>query len=101
MFMGLLISIVHTSNHTKWVLLKNQKRMIQPTHINLYPNKCCREFRHNPFAVKLDRCVGTCNALNGLTNKAYVPIKTDLILSLFNTITGINKSKVLAKHISC
>ena len=101
MFMGILISILNASNHTKWVLLKNQKSMIQPTHINLYPNKCCREFRHNPFAVKLDRCVGTCNALNGLTNKAYVPIKTDLNLSLFNMITGINKSKVLAKYISC
>ena len=33
---------------------------------------------------------------------ACVPNKTeDLNLSMFNMITGINKSKTLAKHISC
>ena len=37
--MGLLISIVNASNHTKWVLLSNQKCMTQPTLINLYPNE--------------------------------------------------------------
>ena len=32
-FMGLLISIVNASNHTKCVSLSNQKCMIQPTLI--------------------------------------------------------------------
>ena len=38
MFMRLLISIVNSSNYTKWVSLSIQKCMIQPTHINLHPN---------------------------------------------------------------
>ena len=37
MFIVLLSSIVNTSNHTKCVLLSNQKQMIQPTLINLNP----------------------------------------------------------------
>ena len=39
MFMGLLISIVNASNQTKYVLLSNQKCMIQPAFINLNPNE--------------------------------------------------------------
>ena len=37
MFIGLLTSIVSTSNHTKCVSLRNQKCIIQPTLINLHP----------------------------------------------------------------
>ena len=76
--------------------------MIQPTLINLYPNEYSQEFHCYPFAVKLDRCVGSCNTLNDLSNKVCVPNKTeDLNLSVFNMITGINESKTLTKHISC
>ena len=38
MFIGLLISIVNSSDHTKCVLLSNQKYKIQPTFVNFYPN---------------------------------------------------------------
>ena len=42
--------------------------------------------------VKLDRCVGSCITLNDLTTKVCVPSKTeDLILSVLNFITRINK----------
>ena len=42
------------------------------------------------------------NTLNDLSNKVCVLNKTeDLYLSMFNMITGINKSKTLTKHISC
>ena len=37
--MGLLISIVNASNHTKCVSLNNQKCEIQPTIINLHPHE--------------------------------------------------------------
>ena len=36
---GLLTGLVNGSNHTKFVSLSNQKCMIQPTLINLHPNK--------------------------------------------------------------
>ena len=67
--------------------------MIQPTLINLYPNEYSQEFHYYPFAVKLDRCAGSCNTLNDLSNKICVPNKTDLNLSVFNIIIGINESK--------
>ena len=49
--------------------------------------------------VKLDRCDGSSNTLNDLSNKLRVPNK--LNLSVFNMVTGINKSKALTNHISC
>ena len=101
MFIVLLSSIVNASNHTKCISLSNQKCEIQPTFINLHSNEYSQEFHCYPFAVKLDRCVGSCNALNDLSNKVCVPNKTeDLNLSMFNMITVINESKTLTKHIS-
>ena len=95
-FIGLLSSIVNASNHTKCIFLSNGKCMIQPTLINLHPNEYSQEFHYYPFAVKLDRCVGSCNTLNDLSNKACVPNKTeDLNLSVFNMIARINQSKTL------
>ena len=75
-FFGLLIRIVNDSNHTKCVFLSNQKCEIQPTFINLYPNEYSQEFHYYPFTVKLDKCVGSCNTLNDLSNKVCVPNKT-------------------------
>ena len=87
-FIGLLTGIGNRSNHTKCISWSNQKCMTQPTLINLYSNEYSQEFHYYPFAVKLDRCVGSCNTLNDLSNKVCVPNKTkDLNLSMFNIIT--------------
>ena len=76
--------------------------MIQPTVINLHPNECNQELHYYPFAVKLDRCVWSCNTLNDLSNKVCFPNKTeDLNLNVFNLIARINELKALTKHISC
>ena len=82
--------------------MSNKKCKIQPTLINVYPNEYSQEFHYYPFAVKLNRCVWSYNTLNDLSNKVYVPNKTeDLNLSMFNRIRDINESKTLTKHISC
>ena len=97
-----LSNIVNGSNHTKCVSLSNQKCMTQPTFINLHPNEYSQEIQYCPFPVKLDRCVGSSNTLNDLSNKVCVPNKTeDLNLCVFCMITGINESKTLTKNISC
>ena len=96
-----MASIVNGSNHTKCVPLSTQERMIQPTLINLHSNEYSQEFNYYSFAVKLDKCIGSCNTLNDLSNKACIASKTeDLNLSVFNIITGINESKTLTKYIS-
>ena len=88
--------------HLKCVSLSNQKCEIQSTFINLHPNEYSQNFHYHPFAVKLDRCVGSCNTLEDLYNKVSVPNKReDLNISMFSMITGINESKTLTKHISC
>ena len=99
---GILTDLVNESNHTKCVSLSNQKCMIQPTLINLHSNEYNQEFNFSSFVVKSDRCVGSCNTLNNLSNKVRVPSKTeDLNLSMLNVITEINESKTSTKHISC
>ena len=67
--------------------------MIQPTLINLHPNEYSQEFHYYPFAVKLDRCVGSCNTLIDLSNKVRIPSKTEnLNLSVLNMVTRVNES---------
>ena len=101
-FIGLLTGLVNGSNHTECISLSNQKCMTQPTLINLHPHEYSQEFHYYLFSVKLDRCAGSCNTINELSNKVCVPNKTeDLNLSVFNIIAGINQSKTLTKHISC
>ena len=101
-FIGLLTGLVNGSNHAKCALLSNQKCMTQPTLINLHPNEYSQEFHYYSFAVKLERCVGSCNTLNDLSNRVCIPNKTkDLNLSVFNMIKGTNASKTLTKDISC
>ena len=101
-FTILLSSIANASSHTKCISLSNQKCMIQPTLINILPNEYSKELHSYPFGVKLNRCVGSCNTLNDLSNKVCIPNKTeDLNLSVFNMITRINEPKTLAKDTSC
>ena len=75
MFIRLLTSTVSASNHTKCILLSNQKCMAQPTLINVHLNEYSWELHFNPFAIKLDRCVGSCNTFNDSSNKVSLPIK--------------------------
>ena len=79
--------------------IKNERSNL---HFNLHYGEYSQEFHYYPFAVKLDRCVGSCNTLNDLSNKLCIPNKTkSLNLSVSNMITRINESKTLTNHISC
>ena len=52
--------------------------------------------------IHLDKCIGSCNTLDDLSNRVCFPNKTeDLYLNFFYIITGINESKILTKHVSC
>ena len=76
--------------------------MIQPTLINLHLNEYSQEFHYYPFSVIWDRCAGSCNTINDLSNKACAPNKKeDLNPNVFNMITWIKESKTLTKHTSC
>ena len=64
MFMGLLIHITNTSNHTKCVSLINRKCEIQPTFIVLHPSEWSQEFYYYPITVKLNK---TCWCVSSIT----------------------------------
>ena len=83
MYFGLLTGLVNEPNHKKCILLSNQKCVIQPTLINLYSNEYNKEFHYYPFAVKLDRCVRSCNTLNDLPNKYVFQMKQKIKMYMF------------------
>ena len=101
MFIGLLPGLLNAPNHTKWISISNQKCMIQHSLINLHPNEYSQILHYCPFTVKLDKCVGSCNTLNDLSNKVYLPNEMeDLNLTVCKMIAEINESKTLTKRIS-
>ena len=69
MFIVLIASIVNASRHTKRTSLTNQICQIQPTLINLHLTEYSQKLHYYPFAVKSDRCVGSCNTLKDLSDK--------------------------------
>ena len=95
MFIRLLTNLVNGSNHTKRESLSNQKCEIQFILINLHPNEYNQVLQYYPFAVKLEKCVKSCNTFNNFSNKVCVPNKTgDLNTHVFKMITGRNESKI-------
>ena len=56
MLVILLISILSTFNHTKYILSGNQKCMTQPTLNNLHSTDYSHDLHYYPFAANLDRC---------------------------------------------
>ena len=75
MFIRLLTSIASASNYAKYMLLSNQKCMTQPTFINSNPNEHRQELHYYPFVVKWGRFVGSCKALNNLSDKYMFQLK--------------------------
>ena len=51
--------------------------MSQLALINLYPNEYSQELHYYPLVVNLDRCSGSYNALDDLSNRECVPNETE------------------------
>ena len=90
------------SIHTKCLLLRNQKWIVQPTLLNFRPNEHSQELQYYPFTVKLDRPIGICNTLNDLSIKVCVPNNAKVqSIHVFDTVTGKNDLGISTKDISC
>ena len=86
MFMGLLISILNASNHTKCFSLSNQKCLTEPTLFNLHPNKYSQELDWLNWIDVLEVVI-LLNTPNELSSKICIPNKTeDLNLRVFNML---------------
>ena len=70
------LTIQNASNHTKWVSLSNQKCKTQSiTFTILHSNR--QELHYYPFAVTLEKCDGSSNTLDDLSDKLCVPYKIE------------------------
>ena len=90
--------IFSSSLATKYVSLSNEACMVRHTLIELNPI----ELNYYQFMFSLDKCNGSCNAVDDLSAKICIPIKTkDINVKAFNTIAIIYEAKTLVKHIPC
>ena len=98
MIIRLWTDIVSASNYVKCMSLSNQKCMSQPALINLNTNECSQWSHYYSFTIKLDRCVGSFNSFNDVSNKACAPNKIEYLnMYVFNVITKKNEQKNLTK----
>ena len=60
-------------------ILQNQKCVAEPSLNNLHVNEYTQALPYYPFAVFLDRCIGSCNTLNfnDLSNGVFVLNQTE------------------------
>ena len=79
-FSGSSTSLVNAPDHMKCISLNNQQCMTQPTFINLYTNVYTQGLCYYPFAVNLERCMGSCNTLTDLSKRVCIPNKKRLYL---------------------
>ena len=70
----------------------------RPTFTDLNPV----DLNYYPFMNNLDKYNGTCNAVDDLSIKIYVPSKTeDVNAKVLNMVTRIYQTKTLVKYILC
>ena len=63
----------------------------RPNIIVFCSNKLIQGLRNYPFMISLDRCDGSCNTFDYLSNRIYAPNKTKVMnLSVLNMITRKN-----------
>ena len=71
--------------------------MVRPTVTDLNPI----ELNYYSFMINLNKCSGSCNAVDDLSTKICVSRKTeDINVKVFKLVTRINEAKTLIKHIS-
>ena len=85
--------MVNVSNHTKCLLMNNQQCKTQPTLTEIHLiNEYIQGLSYYPFAVSLNRCIGSCNNLNDLSNRVSVLNKKRRSkFKCFNVITETNE----------
>ena len=54
------------------------------------------------FTVSVNKCVGSCNAINDPHDQVYVPNKVNnMNVKVFNLISIVNETTFLVQHESC
>ena len=82
---------------TKVVSLSNEPCIDRPSIIDLNPI----DLNYHSLMISLDKCIGSCNAVDDLSMKTCLPSKTkDENVKVFDMIIRIHGAKALIKHIT-
>ena len=76
----------------------NEKCMLRPKIIDLNKN----EPVFYPYSIKVSKCSGHCNNINGLMEKLCVPdIVRDMNIKVFNLLARNNETRKIVWHQTC
>ena len=80
------------------VFVINEKCMSRPKIIDLNKN----EPAFYPYSIKVNKCSGDCNNINGPMAKLCVPdIVRDINIKVFNLLARINETRKVVWHQTC
>ena len=85
-------------NSLKCISISNQKCKVRPEIVNVNSN----EPAIFPFSIKTSKCSGSCNNINDLYAKLYVPdVFRNLNVKVFNLMSRTNKTRHIKWHETC
>ena len=85
-------------NSLECVPMNNQECKIRPEIINLNTN----EPMFYPYIIKINRCKGSCNAINDPYAKICVPdLIKDTHVKVFNQMSRTNETRQIKWHKTC
>ena len=78
--------------------MSNQECKIRPEIVNVNNH----EPTFYPYSVKINKCSGTCNSINDLYTKIYIPdVVKNIDLKLFNLMSRTNETRYTKLHKTC
>ena len=98
-FLGLtILSNLTNATLLNCISMKSQECKTRPEVININSNNHI----FYPFSIKMNKCSGNCNNINYPYAKICVPdVIKDLIVKVFNLMSGTNKTRFIKWHEKC
>ena len=91
----LILVLISTVNSSKCISLKNQECNVRKVIVD-------NKYMANPYKIKVNRCVGSCNNINNPHLKVCIPDNTkNVTVKMFDLMTLTNTTKQVQFHESC
>ena len=99
MFFGCNVANVNSLNAVrKYISMNNQDCKIRPEIININSN----EPLFFSYSIKVNKCSGSCNNINGLYSKLRVPdVVKNSNVKVFNLMSRTNETRHIKWHETC
>ena len=96
--MFLAVVAFFSCNALKCVSMNNQKWKGRPEILNIDSN----EPSFDPYSIKITKCSGSCNNVNGPYAKLFVPhVVKNMNVKVFNLISITNETRYIKWHETC